>query len=190
LSLAHSASNTKNSVQVANREILTSTSIQIYATILAGAIYAVTLYTAYVSFLPVLLATYFSNIPTIAPAHAATPISLFPLSIFLGLAAKSFIFIPSVATEPSLRDARKAVFNPATASLWEHVVHNVWGYSKRTKVVIKRTATAMLVTGVSTFVQVLFTIEGVEAKGAMGVSVVWLVASGITGAALGAVCTI
>jgi hypothetical protein len=177
-------------IEVPNKEILTSTSIQIYTTILAGAIYAVTLYTAYVSFLPVLLATYFSNIPTIAPAHASTPISLFPLSIFLGLAAKSFIFTPSVAVEPLLADAKTALFNPATASLWEHVVYNVWGYSKRTKVVIKRTAALMLVTGVNTFVQAFFTIEGVEAKGAAGFSLVWLAASGIAGAALGAVCAI
>ncbi|KAH8793014.1 hypothetical protein F5882DRAFT_399215 [Hyaloscypha sp. PMI_1271] len=190
LSLAHSTSNTRYWVKVPNNEILSSTSIQIYATILAGAIYAVTLYTAYASFLPVLLATYFSNIPTVAPAHASTPISLFPLSIFLGLAAKCFIFTPAVAAEPSLADAKKAAFNPATASLGEHVVYNVWGYSKRTKVVITRTATLMLVTGVNTFVQAFFTIEGVEAEGAVGFSLVWLVASGITGAALGAVCAI
>lgn len=177
----------KYSVEVPNNEILTSTSIQIYTTILAGSIYAVILYTAYMSFLPVLLVTYFANIPTIAPAHVATPISLFPLSAFLGLAARSFIFTPSMAAEPSVADAKKVAFNPATASLGEHVVYNVWGYSKRMKVVIKRTAALMLVTGVNTFAQTFFTIEGVEARGAAGFSSVWLAASGIAGAALGAV---
>jgi hypothetical protein len=174
-------------VQAPNNEILTSTSIQIYTTILAAAIYSVTLYTAYLTFLPVQFATYFSNIPTLAPAYAATPISLFPLSIFLGLAAKSFIFTPSVAAESSLAEAKKAAFNPATASLGEHIVYNVWGYSKRSKVVIKRTVALMLVSGVNTFVQAFFTIEGVEAAGAVSYASVWLIANGITGSALGAV---
>ncbi|KAE9379167.1 hypothetical protein N431DRAFT_499806 [Stipitochalara longipes BDJ] len=190
LSPAHSSSNTRSLVQVPNNEILISTSIQIYTTILAAVIYSVMLYTAYVTFLPVQLATYFSNIPTLVPAHVATPISLLPLSILLGLAAKSFIFTPSVAAEPSLADVKKVAFNPATASLGEHLAYNAWGYSKRSKVVIKRTAALMLATGVNTFVQVFFTIEGVEFTGAVGYSSVWLLASGMTGAALGAVCSV
>ena len=108
----------------------------------------------------------------------------------LGLAAKSFIFTPAVAAEPSLADAKKAAFNPATASLGEHLVYNLWGYGKKSKVVIKRTAALMLVTGVNTFVQAFFTIEGVEVTGAVGYSSVWLVASGMTGAALGAVSSV
>lgn len=174
-------------MRVPNNEILTSTSIQIYTTILAGVIYAVTLYTSYATFLPVLLATYFANIPTIEAAHTSSTISLFPLAILLGIASKSFIFTPSVAAVPSLADAKKAAFNPETAGLGEHLVYNIWGYSRRTKVVVKRTAALMLVSGVNTFVQALFTIEGVEAKGAVGFSLVWTVASGITGAALGVV---
>ncbi|PMD36510.1 hypothetical protein L207DRAFT_586215 [Hyaloscypha variabilis F] len=165
LSLAHSASNTISSVQAPNNEILTSTSIQIYTTILAAAIYSVTLYTAYLTFLPVQFATYFSNIPTLAPAYAATPYFALP-SLDLPRASSKVIYIYSFG---------------------EHIVYNVWGYSKRSKVVIKRTVALMLVSGVNTFVQAFFTIEGVEAAGAVSYASVWLIANGITGSALGAV---
>lgn len=187
LSLAHLASNMKHVLNVPNNEILTSTSIQIYTTILAGIIYAVTLYTSFATFLPVLLATYFDNIPTIEAAHTASPISLFPLAVLLGFASKSFIFTPAVAVVPSLADAKKTAFNPATSGFWEHLEYNFWSFSRKTKVVFQRTVTLMLVSGLNTFIQALFTIEGVEAKGAAGFSMVWTIASGIVGAALGVV---
>lgn len=44
----------------------------------------------------------------------------------------------------------------------------------------------MLVSGINTFLQTL-TIEGVEARGAIGYSAVWVVASGLAGTALGIV---
>lgn len=184
LSRAHSAS---SHVKVPNSEIITSPTIQAYTTILAGSIYALVLYTAYVSYLPVYLVTYFTNIPTIEAAHSATPITLFPLTFLLGLAAKSFIFTPAVAAVPSLADAKNAAFNPQTATLGEHFWFNVWGRSKRTKVVIQRTATLMLVSFTNTFVQTYVTIEGVEFEGAIAYAAVWATAAGIAGAALGIV---
>ncbi len=51
--------------------------------------------------------------------------------------------------------------------------------------VIQRTATLMLVCGANTFIQTFVSIEGVEAPGAMAYSGVWVVAAGVTGAALG-----
>jgi hypothetical protein len=145
------------------------------------------LYTAYVSYLPVYLVTYFSNIPTIAAAHSATPITLFPLTILLGLAAKSFVFTPAVAAIPSPTDAKKAAFNPQTATLRETFFFNIWGYSKRTKEVIKRTLTLMLVSSINIFLQTFVTIKDVEAKGAIAYAAVWFVAAGIAGLALGVV---
>jgi hypothetical protein len=187
LSPAHSASHSRQpSANVPNKEILASTSIQAYATILAAGIYAVTIYVACVSYLPVYLVTFFSNIPTITAAHSATPISLFPITILLGLAAESFIFAPALAAVPSLADAKKAPFNLGTATLGETFWYNVWGYSTETKVTIQRTVTLMLVSGINTFLRTL-TIEGVEARGAIGYSAVWVVASGLAGTALGIV---
>jgi hypothetical protein len=78
-------------------------------------------------------------------------------------------------------------FNPETATLAETLWYNVCGYSSRTKMVITRTVTLMLVSGVNTFVQTFVTMDGVEARGALGYSAVWVVAGGVTGVALGVV---
>lgn len=187
LSLAHSASTSSNSVNVPNNEIVTSTSIQAYTTVLAASIYAVTLFTAYSSYLPVTLVTYFEDIKSVATAHSSTPITLFPLTLILGLAAKSFIFTPAAASAPSLADAKQSSFNPATATLGETVWQNVWGFNSRTKLTIKRTATLMLIVGVNTFAQTYITVEGVEAFGAFAYSGVWVLSAAFTGAALGLV---
>jgi hypothetical protein len=169
-----------------NRDIVTDFSVQTYTTLLAAAIYSVTLYGAYASYLPVYLVSYFENIPSIAAAHAATPISLLPLTMALGLAARSFIFIPAAAASST----EAAPLDTESASLSETFWYNIWGYSKRTKVVISRTAALMLVSGVNTFVQTFFTLEGVEATGAAAYSAVWVLASGITGLALGVVSAV
>jgi hypothetical protein len=168
---------------VPNRDILTDFSVQTYTTLLAAAIYSVTLYSAYASYLPIYLVTYFSNIPTIAAAHSSTPVTLFPVTLLLGLAAKSFIFTPAAAAP----GVRPPTFNPESATLGETFWYNVWGYDERTKVVIKRTLALMLVSGVNTFVQTFVTVEGVEVMGAVAYSGVWIVAAGVTGAALGLV---
>ena len=88
---------------------------------------------------------------------------------------------------PTTGDAKNDAFNPATATFSETFWYNVWGYNSRKKVVIKRTATLMLVTGVNTFVQTFVTIEGVEATGAVIYSGVWVAAALITGLTLGVV---
>ncbi|KAK0113190.1 hypothetical protein ONS95_014888 [Cadophora gregata] len=190
LSLAHSASSSKYSVSVRNKDIITSNSIQAYTVILGGAIYAVTLFTSYSTFLPVYLVTYFDGIHSIAAAHASSPIALFPTTFLLGLAAKSFIFTPTVTAAPTTEDAKNAAFHPETATFGETFWYNVWGYSSRKKVVIKRTATLMLATGINTFVQTFVTIEGVEAAGAVVYSGVWVAAALITGLTLGVVADV
>ncbi|KAG4432594.1 hypothetical protein IFR05_011919 [Cadophora sp. M221] len=187
LSLAHSASTSKHSVAVRNKDIITSYTIQTYTTILAGAIYAVTLFTSYTTFLPVYLVTYFDGIRSIAAAHPNSLVTIFPTTFILGLAAKSFIFTPTVTAAPTAEDAKYAAFHPETATLGETFWYNVWGFSSRQKVMIKRTATLMLVTGVNTFVQTFVTIEGVEATGAVVYSGVWVAAAMITGITLGVV---
>lgn len=154
-------------------------------TILAAGIYSVALSIAYATYLPVALVTYFNNIPSIAAAHSSTPITLLPFTLVLGLAARSFIFTPATASTPSLTDTKAVVFNPVTATLAETFEHNFWNYSLRTKIVIKRTATLMLVSGINTFVQVSVTIEGVEAPGAASYASVWVAGALVVGLSLG-----
>ncbi len=131
--------------------------------------------------------TYFNNIPSIAAAHSSTPITLLPFTLILGLAARSFIFTPATASSPSLADAKATVFNPATATLAETFQHNFWNYSLRTKIIIKRTATLMFVSGVNTFLQAFVAIEGVEGLGAAAYASVWVVAALVVGVSLGLV---
>lgn len=78
-------------------------------------------------------------------------------------------------------------FDPLTATFSETLEHNFWGYEERTKIIIKRTLTLMAVCGGNTFLQAWMTIEGVETAGALGYAAVWVVAAGLTGAALGLV---
>jgi hypothetical protein len=185
LSFAHASSTSSNSVAVPNREIVTDFTIQALTTVLAAGIYSVALSIAYATYLPVAFVTYFNNIPSIAAAHNSTPITLLPFTLILGLAARSFIFTPATASSPSIADAKATVFNPATATLVKTFEHNFWSYSSRTKIVIKRTATLMLVSGINTFVQVFVTIEGVEAPGAALYAGVWVVAALVVGLSLG-----
>ena len=109
-----------------------------------------------------------------------------PLTLLLGLAAKSFVFTPAAAAP----GAKVSSFNPESATLGETFWYNVWGYSERTKTVITRTLALMLVSGVNTFVQSFVTVEGVEMMGAVAYSGVWVVAAGVTGAALGLVSAV
>ncbi len=83
---------------VSNDYIVTDPIVQALTTFLAASIYSVVLYTAYVTFLPTSLVTYFDNIPTIEAAHSSTYISLLPLTLFLGLAAK----LSSLQLQPPL----------------------------------------------------------------------------------------
>ncbi len=48
----------------------------------------------------------------------------------------------------------------------------------------------MLVSGLNTFVQTAITIEGVETRGAVAYSIVWVVAAGVTGLALGLISAV
>ncbi|KAI0128851.1 hypothetical protein BJ170DRAFT_348835 [Xylariales sp. AK1849] len=166
-----------------NAELLTDKPIALLTTLLSGAIYTVSLFAAYNTYLPTALIVYFANIPSILAAHEATYINLLPVTLTLGFAATSFIFAPAEAEQ----DEKPRDFDPVSASLKETVSWNLWGWSKRTKTTMKRTATLMLVTGVNTTLQTAFTIEGAELGGAMAWASVWVVAAAVTGLGLGVV---
>ncbi|KAI0002830.1 hypothetical protein F4779DRAFT_113912 [Xylariaceae sp. FL0662B] len=182
LSTAHSAPGT-----VPNAEIVTDRPIALLTTLLAGAIYSVTLFFAYATYLPRFLVVYFNGLPSIASAHETTYVGLLPVTLVLGFAARAFIFTPVEATGRTPADARNEAFDPVRASLAETVRWNVWGWPAQTKVAMQRTALLVLVTGVNTFLQTRLTIQGVETAGAAAWGSVWVLASAITGLGLGAV---
>jgi len=71
--------------------------IQALEAILAAAIYSVTLYTSYKTFLPTYLVTYFEGIPSVMGAHSADYFAMLPLALVFGVPVKSFLFTPAVA---------------------------------------------------------------------------------------------
>lgn len=183
VSPAHRASSEDG---IPSQDIITDPYIQTLNIILAASIYSTTLYASYMTFLPASLATYFNDIPTVLPAHTSTPISLLPVNLLLGLAANSFVFTPAAA----LPRGRVSGFDPAAATFQETLWYNLWGFSERTKMIIKRTAALVGVVGFNGLLQLWGTIEGVEFTGAAIYSSVWAVASLITGVVFNLVCDV
>lgn len=169
---------------VANREILTDIPIQAYTTLLSAMIYGISLFSAFHTYLPTSFAVYFEGLPDLTPVYTASYLTLVPVSLAFGFAARSFIFTPFTATGRSKEDGKLEQFDPVTATLGETVLYNLWGYTTRAKVIILRTAVAMTVTGISTWLQCLMTIHGVESRGAADYAGPWVVASFLTGVAL------
>lgn len=178
MSLAH-----RSPERAPNADLLTDKPIALLTTLLSGAIYTVTLFAAYATYLPTALIVYYDSLPSIQAAHESTYINLLPVTLALGFAATNFIFTPAEA-EPV---EQPKDFDPVNASLKETVSWNVWGWSKRTKTVVKRTTILMLVTGISTTLQTALTVAGAEIWGALAWASPWVVAAAVTGVGLGAV---
>ncbi|KAI9679811.1 MAG: hypothetical protein M1817_004825 [Caeruleum heppii] len=170
-------------VPVINRSIIDDIPVRASTAFLATAIYATVFYASYHSWLPIYLVTHFDGIRDISAAHSPALPMLFLSSIPIGLAVQEFIFTPSTGLKIDTKKEAAPAFNPETASLGETIKYNVWGYSERCKVVIKRTAILMAVTGLNTWLQTFVTIEGVENYGAIGYAGVWATAVALTGAA-------
>lgn len=183
LSPAHSSS---ASTVVPNRELVADRAILVYTTLLAGAIYSVTLFTAFSTYLPRVLVLYFEGIPSIEAARSATP-SIFvngPTMLFcllFGLAARTFIFTPSAVVGATKNDRERQEFDPVSATFGETLYWNLWGYTSRAKVVITRTALIMAVAAVDTYISCTMTISGVESTGALAYAAVWATAAFFTG---------
>jgi len=186
LSPAHRNFLNEGGKQVPNQIIISDPYIKAFTVILASSIYSTALYASFMTFLPATLVTYFTDIPSVEPTHTATPISLLPMNLLLGLSAYSFIFSPAAA----LPQGKLPRFNAATATFAETLWYNLWGWSPRTKVIIKRTAALMGVSGLNGWLQIWATIEGVESAGAAVYSSVWAAAGLITGVAYSLVCDV
>lgn len=168
---------------VSNRSVINDLSVRIYTSILAAGIYSLVIFSSFGSWLPVYLIIHFDGIRDISAAHsAALPFLIF--SFFpLGVAAREFLFTPATGAKPDVHDRKVASFNPETATLWETIMYNVWGHSKRTRTLIQRTATLVSVTAFHTWLQTYVAIEGTESYGAAGWSGIWAVAATATGVA-------
>ena len=166
----------------ANRSVINDYQVQIFTSLLATGIYAVVVFGSYTSWLPVYLVTHFDGIRDISTLHNNNFPYIIASYLPIGFAAKMFLFTPSEAAKPDSHDKEIAKFNPETATLSETVIFNLWGYSKRTRTLMKRTATLAAVSGLHTYLQTYVSLEGTEALGAAGWSSVWALAATVTGA--------
>lgn len=185
LSGAHKASSS-----VPNREIIADRSILAASTLFAALIYNVIVFLSYKTYLRGALVLHFEGIPTIEPVNNIAPVLyVSPLATILalasGIAARSFVFTPLAATGRTEQDEQAAAFDPVEASLGETLRWNIWGYTTQTKVGILRTAVAMAVTGINTYLQCALTISGVASIGAVIYASVWVTAAFLTGIGLG-----
>lgn len=170
-----------------NRDIVTDLPIQLLTATLAAGIYGVALYAAFRSYLSIALVKYFNDLPSIEAAHVATPLPLIPVTFIFGLAARSFIFTPAIAAPPTGLDGTSAASSLGISRWTRHVEHRLSDYSPRTRIVMKRTVTLMLITGINTFLHAYVTLQGVEAVGAAAYASVWVLAAFVSGYSLGVV---
>ncbi|GJN77294.1 hypothetical protein PLIIFM63780_000784 [Purpureocillium lilacinum] len=169
-----------------NRELI-DLPMQLYTAALSTGIYTVILALSLRLVLPRILVVYFSGLPSVEPAYSATYTAVLPVTGVLGAAASLFIFAPFATTGKSKEDDKLGKFDPVDATLGQTVRWNLWGYTAKTKVVIRRTAVAAFVTGVNTYLACTMTISGIESTGAVAYAAVWVVAALSTGLGLGLV---
>lgn len=178
---------------------------------MASSIYSVVIFTAYKTVLPRTLALEFDGVKSLEDVYRLHWLPLLPLMAGFGGAVKEFVFTPALVVVrvcfthslpsvhlyltlltliptiklPTPQDVLNASFNASTATLLETIRYNFWGFSTRTKTILKRTLILMAVSGAHTFVQTWFTLEGVSVKGASVYAGVWVVAAAAAGGALG-----
>lgn len=181
LSGMHSAAST-----VHNKEIVLDRGIQTSTAVLSGLIYGATLFVAFKTYLPSVFVLYFEGIARVEPVVQTRSGSLLAcaLMLVLGIAGRGFIFTPFATTDRTTADEEVARFDPASATLGQTLWWNLWGYTTRTKVAIRRTAVVMFMTWISTYLQCTMTMEGVESYGAAVYASAWASAAMLTGLGL------
>ncbi|KAL9603244.1 MAG: hypothetical protein Q9219_001265 [cf. Caloplaca sp. 3 TL-2023] len=167
--------------QVANRSILNDVSVRISTSVLAAAVYGLVVYGSFRGWLPKYLILHFEGLKDLSGAHEAALPFITAGFILSGYAAQSFLFMPALGAQPDVHDMHMAEFDPETATLGQTIWYNVWGYSKRSRTLIKRTATLALASAMQTGLRTYITVEGVELAGAAGWAAMWAAAAVLIG---------
>ncbi|KAL8885350.1 MAG: hypothetical protein Q9215_006788 [Flavoplaca cf. flavocitrina] len=170
--------------EVANRSILNDLNIMIYTSFLAAAVYGVVIYGSFRTWLPGFLIVHFEGLKDLSGAYEAALPGVTVGFLVSGYAAQSFLFRPALGAKPDAHDMQMAEFDAETATLGQTVWYNIWGYSKRSRTLIKRTAILVLVSVMQTGLRTYITIEGVEPVGAAGWAAMWAAAATLVGTVL------
>lgn len=174
-----------------NQVVAQDTGILVIIAALGAALYTITIYTSFYTWLPTYMVIHFDGLKSVEKAHNAVGPILAILFLPLGYGAAHLIFVPAIGspanpgrTDPSLE---KAVFDPANATFGQTLAYNLGcspaGFTPRAEILFKRTAILATSTFVNSLVRSYVTIEGTEFMGAVGWSSIWAVASLLTGLA-------
>nr|POE80170.1 hypothetical protein CFP56_79540 [Quercus suber] len=174
-----------------NQVVAQDWSINGLISLLGAAVFSIAVYSGFYTWLPSYLIVHFDGLRSLEYAHESSLPLIVLLFFPIGAAVTQFLFVPAVGTagNPGLTDLAvhpdKAPFDPENASFAQTLAYNVgFGHaSKRAEVLAKRTAVLVACTSVSTFVRVLFALEGTEVTGAAGWAALWGSACALTGLA-------
>ena len=166
---------------VANRLVINDWSVQVFTALFATCIYAVVVFGSFVTWMPKYLVIHFEGIKDISLLYNSTFIWLVVAFVPTGVAVKTFLFTPSIAAKPDAHEEKTALFNAETATLSQTVAYNLWGYSKRVRVLIQRTGILVATVWLNTWLHTYVAVDGAEGAGAAGWSAVWALAATISG---------
>lgn len=164
-----------------DRMIVDDVYVRIWTTLLAASIYGIVIYGSYRAWLPVFLIQHFEGIKDLSQAHSLGYIAVLLGILPVGHAAREFIFTPSSSSRASSLNIKDSSDKLVTVTAKQKITRFIWGFEPRTKTVIERTGTLILVSGFNTWFQTFMTVEGVESLGAAGWSGVWATAAALTG---------
>ncbi|EEH20253.1 hypothetical protein PABG_02512 [Paracoccidioides brasiliensis Pb03] len=171
--------------------ILTDTPTTVYTTLVATAIYTVSLYTSFATWLPSCLVMHFDGLPDLRRAHEGPRgfVSLFTTLLPAGYALRDFLFVSCIGAASLDRQeapkGRKHVERPGEL-LVTSLYRRYWlGLLTKTRVLASRTVVLATMIMLNTIVQVVGTISGAGLEGAVGWGIVWAVATAVTGVVFG-----
>ncbi|KAG8534176.1 uncharacterized protein KY384_001020 [Bacidia gigantensis] len=124
---------------------------------------------------------HFDGIKDLSKIYRSDVMWLLAPFVPIGIAAKTFLFTPSFAAKADARDDEIEAFNPETASLSDTALYNIWGHSKRVRVLAQRTAVLVALAGLHTWLHTYIVVEGAEGFGAAGWASIWVLAATLTG---------
>lgn len=161
---------------VSNRTILQDRPTVFYTTVVATTIFTTTLNLSYATWLPAHLVVHFENIPDITLTHAGAAVVpvLFLNLLPAGWAAKDFLFVSSAGALDDSGSKEKQTPSGKTQSYLCSLYCRTWGaLSTKKRTLIQRTVILAAMTSLSTVVQLVGTLKGVDIKGASLWGGVW-----------------
>jgi hypothetical protein len=167
---------------VAYRSIIKDFTTNAYVAVFGASIYALVLFISIQTWLTVYLVTNFDGIRSFESARAMQMPAMILACLPLGWSATTFLFSPAIGATPGRPVTKVIVFDPETATLWEHVKYNTWDWSVGTKVIVKRNLILAALVWMATWLRVWKTLEGSEAMGSAGWATLWALVNLVTGA--------